>query len=247
MPAGEDEGKGGSGQSDTSASRSISRPVKWRKPTGIPNSEDYDSGLSYLWGEETLKQLRRFVSNGSIKEKHIKAMATMMGVKRVFNENNDKAGADVRETFESMLEEWYNQKLFNLTPQFAADELMRVLSHTRCHIDQIYVTRIQNSLNSSINSTLNPDVSHPQNQSSSTPTEEVEESEAAMAVRFDGKSNVELPQLGEEREEDDKESEEAVGWLCRWCCCSRSHNSKDTTEYIQMEKDGEFQKKPTNK
>ena len=75
-------------------------------------------------------------------------MADMMGVKRIFNENNDKAGADVRETFESMLEEWYNQKLFNLTPQFAADELMRVLSHTRCHIDQIYVTRIQELCNS---------------------------------------------------------------------------------------------------
>ena len=209
------------------------------------NSEDYDSGLSYLWGEETLEKLRMFVSNGDIEERQIQAMAPMMGVLLTFNENINRVG--LIETFERMLEKWYKQKLFNLTPLFAANELMRVLSHTRCHIDQIYVTRIQNSLNSSINSTLNPDVSHPQNQSSSTPTEEVEESEAAMAVRFDGKSNVELPQLGEEREEDDKESEEAVGWLCRWCCCSRSHNSKDTTEYIQMEKDGEFQKKPTNK
>ena len=117
-------------------------PAEERTKISTPN-EDYDSGLSYLWGEETLEQLRMFVSNGGIEEKHIKAMAALMGVKRVFNENNDKAGADVRETFESMLEEWYNQKLFNLTPQFAADELMRVLSHTRCYIDQIYVTRIQ--------------------------------------------------------------------------------------------------------
>ena len=143
MPAGEDEGKGGSGQSDISASRSISRPVKWRKPTGIPNSEDYDSGLSYLWGEETLKQLRRFVSNGSIKEKHIKAMATMMGVKRIFNENNDKAGADVRETFESMLEEWYNQKLFNFNPDDAKTELMNVLSNSRCNIPNRFVSKIR--------------------------------------------------------------------------------------------------------
>ena len=141
MPAGEDEGKGGSGQSDTSASRSISRPVKWRKPTGIPNSEDYDSGLSYLWGEETLKQLRRFVSNGDIEEKHIQAMAAMMGVKRVFNENINRV--DLIETFERMLEEWYKQNLFDFEPDDAKIELMRVLSHDRCNIPKIFVSKIQ--------------------------------------------------------------------------------------------------------
>ena len=141
MPAGEDEGKGGSGQSDTSASRSISRPVKWRKPTGIPNSEDYDSGLSYLWGEETLKQLRRFVSNGDIEEKHIQAMAAMMGVKRVFNENINRV--DLIETFERMLEEWYKQNLFDFEPDDAKIELMHVLSHDRCNIPKIFVSKIQ--------------------------------------------------------------------------------------------------------
>ena len=112
-------------------------------PAGEEESEDYDSGLSYLWGEETLEKLRRFVSKGDIKERHIKAMADMMGVKRIFNENNDKAGADVRETFESMLEEWYNQKLFNFNPDDAKIELMNVLSNSRCNVPNRFVSKIR--------------------------------------------------------------------------------------------------------
>ena len=107
------------------------------------NSEDYDSGLSYLWGEETLEKLRRFVSKGDIKERHIKAMADMMGVKRIFNSNNDKAGVDIRETFDSMLEEWYLQHLFNFEPDDAKIELMHVLSHDRCNIPKMFVSKIQ--------------------------------------------------------------------------------------------------------
>ena len=76
-------------------------------------------------------------------KKHIKAMATMMGVKRVFNENNDKAGADVRETFESMLEEWYNQKLFNFNPHDAKTELINVLSNSRCNVPNRFVSKIR--------------------------------------------------------------------------------------------------------
>ena len=117
-------------------------PAAERKKISTPN-EDYDSGLSYLWGEETLEKLRRFVSNGGIKERHIKAMADMMGVKRIFNSNNDKAGVDIRETFESMLEEWYLQHLFNFEPDDAKIELMRVLSHDRCNIPKIFVSKIQ--------------------------------------------------------------------------------------------------------
>ena len=112
------------------------------------NSEDYDSGLSYLWGEETLEKLRRFVSNGGIKERHIKAMADMMGVKRIFNSNIDKAGVDVRETFESMLEEWYLQHLFNFEPDDAKIELMRILSHDRCNIPKMFVSKIQKGFDS---------------------------------------------------------------------------------------------------
>ena len=112
-------------------------------PAGEEESEDYDSGLSYLWGEETLEKLRRFVRKGGIKERHIKAMADMMGVKRIFNSNNDKAGVDIRETFESMLEEWYLQHLFNFEPDDAKNELMHVLSHDRCNIPKIFVSKIQ--------------------------------------------------------------------------------------------------------
>ena len=112
-------------------------------PAGEEESEDYDSGLSYLWGEETLEKLRRFVSNGDIEEKHIKAMAAMMGVKRIFNENNDKAGVDIRQTFESMLEEWYNQKLFNFNPHDAKIELMNVLGNSRCNIPNRFVSKIR--------------------------------------------------------------------------------------------------------
>ena len=117
-------------------------PAAERKKISTPN-EDYDSGLSYLWGEETLKQLRRFVSNGDIKERQIQAMADMMEVKRVFNSNNDKAGVDIRETFERMLEEWYNQKLFDFNPYDAKTELINVLGNSRCNIPNRFVSKIR--------------------------------------------------------------------------------------------------------
>ena len=117
-------------------------PAAERKKISTPN-EDYDSGLSYLWGEETLKQLRRFVSNGDIKERQIQAMADLMGVKRIFNSNNDKAGVDIRETFDSMLEEWYNQKLFDFNPYDAKTELINVLGNSRCNVPNRFVSKIR--------------------------------------------------------------------------------------------------------
>ena len=117
-------------------------PAEERKKISTPN-EDYDSGLSYLWGEETLKQLRRFVSNGDIKERQIQAMADLMGVKRIFNSNNDKAGVDIRETFDSMLEEWYNQKLFDFNPYDAKTELINVLGNSRCNVPNRFVSKIR--------------------------------------------------------------------------------------------------------
>ena len=117
-------------------------PAAERKKISTPN-EDYHSGLSTLWGEETLEKLRRFVRKGDIKERHIQAMADMMGVKRIFNSNTDKAGVDIRDTFESMLEEWYNQKPFNFNPHDAKIELMKVLSNGRCNIPNRFVSKIR--------------------------------------------------------------------------------------------------------
>ena len=69
---------------------------------------DYVAGLSQLWGESTLKLLRAFVDKGEIEDHNIAAMAPKMGCKRTYNENTNKV--NLVETYERMLEQWFNQK-----------------------------------------------------------------------------------------------------------------------------------------
>ena len=92
--------------------------------------DDYETGLTKLWGEDTLKQLRQYVSVGDIEDHHIQTMATKMGVKRIYNENCHKL--DLVETFEKMLREWFNQNLFDFDPSEGKDELVKILTDGRC-------------------------------------------------------------------------------------------------------------------
>ena len=106
------------------------RPV-YRRKYDIPEPHDYcEAGLINLWGEDTLKQLRQYVRAADIEDHHIRTMASKMGVRRIYNENCHKV--NLVETFERMLEEWFNQNLFDLRPSEAKDELVKVMTDARC-------------------------------------------------------------------------------------------------------------------
>ena len=97
----------------------------------IPEShDDYETGLTNLWGKDTLKHLRLYVSVGEIEDHHIQTMATRMGFRRIYNENCHKV--DLVETFERMLKEWFNENLFEFQPTEAKYELLGVLADSRC-------------------------------------------------------------------------------------------------------------------
>ena len=91
---------------------------------------DYVAGLSHLWGDSTLKLLRAFVDKGEIEDHNIAAMAPKMGCKRTYNENTHKV--NLVETYERMLEQWFNQNLYDFTNSKAKEELVKVLTEGRC-------------------------------------------------------------------------------------------------------------------
>ena len=47
--------------------------------------DDYEIGLTKLWGEDTLKQLRHYVNVGDIEDHHIRTMADRIGMRRIYN------------------------------------------------------------------------------------------------------------------------------------------------------------------
>lgn len=102
-------------------------------------TDHYEAGLSRLWGEETLSQLRDHVERGDIKEASITAMATRMGVLGVYQENVHKFG--LVETFERMLEKWFKKELFRRSSAEAREKLLNVLRNSR--VDEIVVAHIQ--------------------------------------------------------------------------------------------------------
>ena len=114
-------------RSSSEETRSASKKAKGYIPGA---HDDYEAGLTKLWGEETLNQLRQYVSDADIEDHHIQNMATKMGVRRIYNENCHKV--NLVETFGRMLEEWFNQKLFDLRPSEAKDELVKVMTDARC-------------------------------------------------------------------------------------------------------------------
>ena len=100
-----------------------------------PN-DDYATGLSKLWGRKTLKRLRTYVRDGEIEDQNISTMASKMGCKRTYNENRFQV--NLMETFERMLEEWFNRNLFDLSPSDAKDDLVKVLMESRCSNKVVY-------------------------------------------------------------------------------------------------------------
>ena len=76
-----------------SASKKFSEETRTvsRSKDDIPEGhDDYETGLTKLWGEDTLTQLRQYVSVGDIEDHHIQMMATKMGMRRIYNENCHK-------------------------------------------------------------------------------------------------------------------------------------------------------------
>ena len=92
-------------------------------------SDHYQAGLSKLWGETTLAQLQEHVRRGDLNEQNIRAMATRMDVLRVYQENVNKN--DLVETFELMLEKWFNEELFETSSSEAQAKLVSILSDSR--------------------------------------------------------------------------------------------------------------------
>ena len=88
-----------------------------------------------------MKQLRKYVKDGEIEKHNIRALAAKMNVLRIYNENCNLV--DLVETFERMLEEWFNQKLFDRSPSEAKDLLMEVLSAERCQIAARFISTIR--------------------------------------------------------------------------------------------------------
>ena len=105
--------------------------METRGKEDIPEGhDDYETGLTNLWGKDTIKQLRLYVSVGEIEDHHIRTMATRMVARRIYNENCHKV--DLVETFERMLKKWFNESLYAFKPSEAKDELVKVLADSRC-------------------------------------------------------------------------------------------------------------------
>ena len=91
---------------------------------------DYETGLRRLWGDTTLSTIRKFTKQGKIQDFNLRAMAIKMGVLTVYNQHIFKLG--VLETFERMLETWYEEKIFQLEQNEAQEALVSVMEASRC-------------------------------------------------------------------------------------------------------------------
>ena len=122
----------------------------------LDSCTDHDTELSRLWGAATLKRL--YVSRGVIKDQNINKMAHKMSVLKVYNQNYSKV--DVEMTFKTMLEEWFEEKLFDFPPSDARRELVRVLRE--CMSSRRVVTTIERVIQRSLSvrSVSNLSLSH---------------------------------------------------------------------------------------
>ena len=83
-------------RSSSEETRSASKKAKGYIPGA---HDDYEAGLTKLWGKDTLNQLRQYVSDADIEDHHIQTMATKMGVKRIYNENCQHYALFILSTF----------------------------------------------------------------------------------------------------------------------------------------------------
>ena len=102
---------------------------------------DYEAGLKILW-RGGLARLRQLVRAGHIEENHLQMMASpsRMDVKLVFNKYHLSHPANF--TLEEMLAGWYNNKLFELTPEKAQSVLIKVLQDSA--VADVHVSLVKN-------------------------------------------------------------------------------------------------------
>lgn len=98
----------------------------------LPQAEipEYNIGLETLWGELALRKLRSYIFNGKMsKVPHIENFAKCVNLQRIFDEFKEQ---DAVELFERLLEEWYDEDLFELDPVNAQNKLSLAIENSRC-------------------------------------------------------------------------------------------------------------------
>ena len=93
--------------------------------------ESYHSFLERNWGKTALQKLRSYVEEGEFNITNIKNFAKSGHVKllRSFHMNET---LDPVEIFEGVLEDWYNNTLFKMSPEDAKNKLRGALKDSRC-------------------------------------------------------------------------------------------------------------------
>ena len=91
---------------------------------------DYETGLTELWGKLRLRTLREYVKKGLIEDPNIEMMAQKMGVLATYQQNCHRM--DISMTFERMLNDWFQQELFQLSSSEAGAKLVRILRESHC-------------------------------------------------------------------------------------------------------------------
>ena len=103
---------------------------------------DYETGLRTLWSDASLTTIRTFIKQGMVQDFNLRTMAIKMGVLSVYNQHIFQLG--VLETFERMLEGWYEQTIFQLEEIEAKEALVFVMEASRC--SELVVAGIRNCL-----------------------------------------------------------------------------------------------------
>ena len=85
-------------------------------------------GNTRLWGTEALRRLREYVESGDITEDQMKSIADNPEVVAV----NANIHQNSSETFERILEVWFEEKVFNCQLAEAQRAVVEVLTRARC-------------------------------------------------------------------------------------------------------------------
>ena len=98
--------------------------------TEINQPQDYLTGLKKLWGGG-LTRLREATTEGAIEDHHLQHMAlpSKMNVLVTYRACALRYGVEV--TLDRMLEKWFNDKLYDMTPQQAQSLLIEVLKDSK--------------------------------------------------------------------------------------------------------------------
>ena len=98
---------------------------------GHQQNESYQSFLERNWGRTSLEILRSYVRDGEFDITNIENFATSDQVRQLKTFNNNRT-LDPVEIFERVLRGWYDETLFEMTPEQAKNKLRRALKDSRC-------------------------------------------------------------------------------------------------------------------